>query len=459
MTIDKTIFRAYDIRGVVDQTLTEEAVEAIGQVFGTEALEKKETQVAVARDGRLSGPQLFTALTRGILSTGCDVIDIGAVPTPVLYFATRVLDTHSGIMITGSHNPPNENGLKMVIAEETLATHRITEIYDRIISHQIKKSNRPGRIESMTILPRYMDRILSDVKLAKPLKVVMDCGNGIGGVVAPSLYRKLGCEVIELYCDVDGRFPNHGADPSVMKNLADLQKAVKAHHADIGVAFDGDADRLGIVTNEGEIIMPDRVLMLLAIDVLSRNPHAKIIYDVKCTRNLQKVIKAHQGEPLMSATGHSLVKAAMIQHGALLAGEMSGHLFFKERWYGFDDGIYAGTRVLEILSKRSDTLADAFRELPNSMNTPELKLFIDDQEKFLFMDRLIKEAQFDNAKMITLDGLRVEFKDGWGLIRPSNTTPALILRFEADNQAALQRIQGLFRLALLKVNPQLNLPF
>lgn len=459
MLIDKTIFRAYDIRGVVDVTLTVEVVTNIGRAIGTEVQEKQNQTIIVARDGRLSGPKLLKALCDGILSTGCNIIDVGSVPTPVLYFATKILGTHSGVMLTGSHNPPNENGLKMIINGETLAQGRIQQLYERIQTQNFKQSREQGQIQTMPILPQYCDRILSDVKLSRPLKVVMDCGNGIAGVVAPELYQQQGCDVIPLFCDVDGHFPNHGADPSVAKNLVDLQKAVQAHQADIGVAFDGDADRLGVVTDEGEIILPDRVLMLLAIDVLSRQPQAKVIFDVKCTRNLGEIIKEHQGIPIMCATGHSLVKKAMIENEAALAGEMSGHLFFKERWYGFDDGIYAGARLLEILSKQSQKASEVFHALPNSINTPELKLPMSDQEKFIFMDRLVKEAEFKDAEVITIDGIRVEFKDGWGLVRPSNTTPALILRFEANDEAALKRIQEIFRKELLKLNPRLLLPF
>lgn len=457
-SIPQEIFRAYDIRGIVDQTLTPEIVYTIGLAIGSENLACGENKILVARDGRLSGPVLLKALIEGLQASGCDVIDIGMVPTPVLYFATYALSIPSGVMLTGSHNPANYNGLKIVIAGETLSDTRIQALYQRIQAQQLAQGH--GSFTTYAnIATDYVQRITSDVFLKKPLRVVIDCGNGVAGNIAPKLFQSLGCEVVELFCEVDGHFPNHHPDPSIPQNLEDLIVAVKQHHADVGLAFDGDGDRLGVITNTGEIIWPDRQLMLYAIDVISRNPGAMIIYDVKSTSHLETVIKQHGGQPLMWKTGHSLVKAKLRETGALLAGEMSGHTFFKERWYGFDDGLYTAARLLEILAATSKTCSELFAEIPNSINTPELKLPLAEEEKFNFMDLFKQQATFDNAQITTIDGLRADFADGWGLIRPSNTSPYLILRFEANDIAGLQRIQNLFREQLLKVQLDLLLPF
>jgi phosphomannomutase/phosphoglucomutase len=457
MKISPSIFRAYDIRGVVQETLTPDAVYAIGQAIGSEALARGQQQVVIARDGRLSGSKLSAALRDGLLASGRDVIDIGAVPTPVLYFAAHTLGTHSGVMLTGSHNPPEYNGLKIVLNGETLAEEAIQSLYQRIVDNDFTQGQ--GHYETRDIVPDYISRITSDLRLARSLKIVIDSGNGIAGAVAPKLFRALGCEVVELFCEVDGRFPNHHPDPGQPENLQDLTHSVLAHQADIGLAFDGDGDRLGVVTDNGEIIWPDRQMMLYAEDVLKRNPAATILYDVKCTRHLASVIDTLGGKPLMWKTGHSLIKAKMRETGALLAGEMSGHIFFKERWFGFDDGLYTAVRLLEILAADKRSASEIFKTLPNSVNTPELKLPMDDARKSDFMTELQQQAQFPQAVLNTIDGLRVDFSDGWGLIRQSNTTPCLVLRFEADTTEGLQRIQALFRTQLLALDAQLALPF
>ena len=460
MDIDPTIFRAYDIRGIVDQNLSADVVRLIGHAIGTETLACGEKTIFIGRDGRLSGPELSKSLAEGITASGCDVVDLGMVPTPVLYFATHIFDTKSGVMLTGSHNPVNYNGLKVIIAGETLALNRIQKLYQRIVQNDFTSGN--GKIRKQNLIPHYMDRICGDVKVKRRLKVVIDCGNGVGGTLLPELYQRLGCDVDCLFCKIDGTFPNHHPDPSEIKNLQDLIAAVKHQRADIGLAFDGDCDRLGLITNEGENIWPDRELMVFAIDVLSRNPGAGIIYDVKCTSHLKDLILSYGGKPIMWNTGHSYIKEKIYaEPNAQLAGEMSGHMFFKERWYGFDDAIYAGARLLEIISRQTKTVGEIFRALPNSVNTPELRLPIDDQEKFTFMKKFTQQAQFSEGEIITIDGVRVNFPNygGFGLVRPSNTTPYLILRFEANTEAELQKIQDLFRKEILKINPDLKLPF
>lgn len=457
-SINPTIFRAYDIRGIVETELTSDAVYTIGLALGSEARDRGETTLIIGRDGRLSGPKLIKALTQGLLNSGCDVIDVGRVPTPVLYFATHTLSVRSGVILTGSHNPTNYNGLKMVLGGETLADGDIQHLYQRIQTGNFQIRDN-GTYKTAEIIPNYIQRITQDIKLKRPLKIVIDCGNGITGLVAPSLFKALGCEVIELFCEIDGNFPNHHPDPSVAENLIDLMEAVTKFQADVGLAFDGDGDRLGVVTNVGEIIWPDRQLMLYAIDVLSRNLDATIIYDVKSTYHLEKIIKQYGGQPIMWKTGHSFMKNKLKESGSLLAGEMSGHIFFKERWYGFDDGLYTGARLLEILANNQHTAEQLFAGIPNSVNTPELKLPIAEAEKFIFMQKFQQHANFADAKITTIDGLRADFADGWGLIRPSNTSPYLILRFEAETHASLDKIKTLFRQQILNLNPHIELPF
>ena len=455
--LPKEIFKAYDIRGIVDLSLTPEVVEAIGHAIGSEARAKNQDTIAIGRDGRLSGPALSQALARGIQKSGVNVIDVGMVATPMLYFATHHLGTHSGVMVTGSHNPPDYNGLKMVLAEDTLSGERIQELRMRIENNEL--THGAGSYHQQDIAEEYIKRITSDIKLARPMKVAIDCGNGVTGAFAGALYRGLGCEVTEFFCEVDGNFPNHHPDPSQPKNLLDLIKALESIDAEIGLAFDGDGDRLGVVTKEGKIIYPDRQLMLFAADVLSRNPGAEIIFDVKSTGHLAEWVKKHGGKPSMWKTGHSFIKARMKETGALLAGEMSGHVFFKERWYGFDDGLYAGARLLEYLSKQANISA-TLNGLPDATNTPELHILLLEGENYSLIKKLVAEAKFDNPReIIKIDGLRVEYKDGFGLMRASNTTPVLVLRFEAENKIALGRIQEDFRHVLRAAKPDIILPF
>ncbi|MCP5245625.1 MAG: phosphomannomutase/phosphoglucomutase [Burkholderiales bacterium] len=456
-SVPREIFKAYDIRGVVDKTLTIAHVEAIGHAIGSEARERGLTSIAVGRDGRLSGPSLSEALTRGILKSGVNVVDVGMVATPMLYFAAHEHCNYSGVMVTGSHNPPEYNGFKIVMGGETLAAESIQALRIRIDNNDLMHGD--GRYSQLDICDSYIDRIVDDVKLDRPMKIVVDCGNGVAGAFAPALYQKLGCEVTELFCDVDGTFPNHHPDPSVPANLRDVVHALANTDAEIGLAFDGDGDRLGIVTKKGNIIFPDRQLMLFAADVLSRNPKGQIIFDVKCTRNLAPWIEQHNGVPIMWKTGHSFIKAKLRETNALLAGEMSGHFFFKERWYGFDDGLYAGARLLELLSHR-ENIDSVLNNLPDSINTPELQIRVEEGENHILIAALQKNARFDSAqRVVTIDGLRVEYDDGFGLARASNTTPVIVLRFEAENEAALKRIQQDFRVNIQRVKPDAELPF
>jgi len=455
--ISPEIFKAYDIRGIVGKTLTPAAAELIGRAIGSQARAVAQTQVVIGRDGRLSGPDLSQALSRGLQASGVDVIDIGRVATPMLYFATHELNTGSGVMVTGSHNPPDYNGLKMMIAGETLAGDAIQQLRQRIEGGVFASGN--GAYSQMDVRESYLQRILGDVKLARSMRIVVDCGNGIPGAFAPELYRRMGCTVRELFCEVDGRFPNHHPDPSQPENLQDLIRVLASGEEELGLAFDGDGDRLGVVTKAGKINYPDRQLMLFAADVLSRNPGAEIIFDVKCTRNLFSWIRNHAGVPTLWKTGHSLIKGKMKETGALLAGEMSGHVFFRERWYGFDDGLYAGARLLEILSRQPD-IGAAFARLPDSVNTPELQIRLKEGENYALMAQMQKSATFQGAReIIRIDGLRVEYPDGFGLARSSNTTPVIVLRFEGDNPEALRRIQEDFRRVLSAAAPEAVLPF
>ena len=458
-TMASEIFRAYDIRGVVGKTLTSEVVKTIGRAIGTEARSLEQQTIAVGRDGRASGPELAEALIEGLRATGCDVVDVGEVPTPVLYFATHYLETGSGVMVTGSHNPPEYNGLKIMLAGETLFGDRITALRTRAMSGEFESGS--GNVESVDVTSEYIRRVTEDIPVAigNAFKVVIDCGNGVAGAVAPQLIRALGHDVTELYCEVDGSFPNHHPDPSVPENLKDLIAKVKENGADIGFAFDGDGDRLGVVDGNGAIIYPDRQLMLFARDVLSRNPGAEIVFDVKCTNRLPMVIEKLGGKPVMWKTGHSFIKGKLKETGAPLAGEMSGHIFFKERWYGFDDALYASARLLEILMGFKLPPAEVFKKLPKGIATPELRVNLEEGEHLAFMERLKRSSNFGEAKVITIDGLRVEFADSWGLVRASNTTPSLVLRFEGDNKEALIRIGGLFKKTLLEIDPNLKLPF
>jgi phosphomannomutase/phosphoglucomutase len=450
-----TIFRAYDIRGIVEQQLDQHLIYHLGLAVGTQIRRLGEQRVVVGADGRLSSPSLGQALIEGLSDSGCSVINLGAVPTPVLYFGIKVLDANSGIMLTGSHNPANYNGCKIVLGGKTLANEAIQSLYQTIVSQDYELGN--GTVESMNILSRYCQRICSDLQLARPLKVVIDCGNGIAGVIAPALFTELGCEVIPLYCEVDGNFPNHHPDPSKVENLVNLQVTVAQHQADLGLAFDGDGDRVGVITEQSQILLPDKLLMLFAEDVISRNPGAEIIYDVKCTRLLDSVIRKQGGIPTMYKTGHSLIKNKMLATGALLGGEMSGHIFFQERWYGFDDGLYSAARLCEILAAQTQPASLVFNRFPEDISTPEINISVSDITKFDLVRRL-QLGDYGNGRTSTIDGIRVDFDDGWGLVRASNTTSMLVLRFEGTDQAALQRIKALFQTQLYIVDPNLHIP-
>ncbi|SEI86257.1 phosphomannomutase/phosphoglucomutase [Paraburkholderia diazotrophica] len=463
--ISQSIFKAYDIRGVIGKTLDAETARSIGRAFGSEVRAQGGDAVVVARDGRLSGPELIQALSDGLRAAGVDVVNIGMVPTPVGYFAASVPLSLAGgerrvdscIVVTGSHNPPDYNGFKMVLRGAAIYGDQIQALYKRITDNRFESGS--GSYQDYDIADAYVERIVSDIELARPLKIVVDTGNGVAGGLAPRLFKALGCELVELFTDIDGNFPNHHPDPAHPENLQDVIRALKETDAEIGFAFDGDGDRLGVVTKDGQIIYPDRQLMLFAEEVLSRNKGAQIIYDVKCTRNLAKWVKDKGGEPLMWKTGHSLVKAKLRETGAPLAGEMSGHVFFKDRWYGFDDGLYTGARLLEILARVQDP-SKLLNGLPNSHSTPELQLKLQEGENFELIARLQKSATFPQAdQVVTIDGLRVEYPDGFGLARSSNTTPVVVMRFEADNDAALKRIQEDFRRVILAEKADAKLPF
>jgi phosphomannomutase/phosphoglucomutase len=454
LELDPEIFRAYDIRGITTSNLTEEVVYWIGRAFAGECAEHKQTRVAIGRDGRLSSPGLAASLGRGLTEGGMDVIDIGEVPTPLLYFATHALDTGTGIMITGSHNPPEYNGLKMMIGGVTLAETRITRLQQRITNNELGSGE--GDFEEIDIVPAYMERVLDNVALAQPMKVVVDCGNGVAGGIAPQLLEELGCEVVPLYCEVDGTFPNHHPDPAEPENLEDLMTVVAAEDADLGLAFDGDGDRLGVITRSGEIVWPDKLMMLFSQDIVSRNPGADIIFDVKCSRHLNNAISEYGGRPIMWKTGHSHIKAKMKETGALLGGEFSGHICFGERWYGFDDALYSAARLLEILAAQTATADEVFAQFPQTVATPELKIKTTEREKFEIMAKLEQSADFGEGTITSIDGIRVDFDDGWGLVRPSNTSPVLSLRFEADSTEALERVKAQFQEQLLAISPALT---
>ena len=462
--VDPSIFRAYDIRGVVGQDLDPQVARLVGQAVGSLLHERGLREIVVGRDGRLSGPTLVTGLIDGLRRAGIDVTDLGMVPTPLVYFACEWLRTGSGIALTGSHNPPDYNGFKIVVAGETLSGDAIAALGRRINEGRLHVAEAPGALQQRDVAGDYIQRIADDVQLERPLKVVADAGNGVAGDIAPRLLEAIGAEVIPLLCDVDGNFPNHHPDPSEPGNLQDLIQSVQRFDADLGVAFDGDGDRLGVVTREGRIIHPDRLLMLFASDVLQRNPGALVIYDVKCSGKLSDWILRNGGSPLMWKTGHSLIKAKMRETDAELAGEMSGHFFFHERWYGFDDGLYAAARLLEILAQREESPSEVFDELPDGIATPEIKVPVGEADAHALVERIVAEAQqdgspFEGVRLTMLDGLRADWSDGWGLVRASNTTPVLVLRFEAEDEAALARIQGVFRERLQALLPGAALPF
>jgi phosphomannomutase len=455
--IPATVFRAYDVRGVIGEQLDEHAFYTIAQAIACELKTLDRTQICLARDARLSSPILAAALKQGLLDSGIDVFYLGEVSTPIMYYATKTTGIDSGLMVTGSHNPANYNGIKMVLAGKTLVEADILGLYQRVLSKEVILGE--GKEQALPRTEDYIARIVGDIKIERPLRVVVDCGNGVAGNIIPHVLRQLGVDVIELYCEVDGSFPNHHPDPTVLENLEDLITEVAKHQADIGLAFDGDADRLGVVTNQGEVIWPDRLMMLYADHLLKAVPGATIVYDVKCSSHLNSVIRNAGGVPNMCPTGHSIVKGIMKQTHAALAGEMSGHIFFGNRWYGFDDALYSACRLLEIMGVSEQTVSQLFDAIPNSVNTPEIKIQISDDKKFEFMREFIKKAQFVDAEKVLIDGLRVEFPNGWGLVRASNTTPCLVARFEADSTEKLNEIQSLFKAALHAVDKSLDIPF
>ncbi|UOD50775.1 phosphomannomutase/phosphoglucomutase [Orrella daihaiensis] len=452
------VFKAYDIRGEVPADLNPAFALLLGRSLAARAKSANVNKIVIGYDGRFSSPDLAEALGRGIREGGVGTIELGMVPTPLVYFAAHHLGTGSGVAITGSHNPPQYNGFKMMLAGSTLYGDDISSLREDMARPKAVASI-PGQAEPIDIKPVYLDRVTSDIKLARPMKIAIDCGNGVAGVIAADLYRALGCEVQELFCDVDARFPNHHPDPAEPHNLQDLIQAVQAQDCELGLAFDGDGDRLGVVTRSGEIIWPDRQMILFARDILSRLPASQILFDVKCSRQLPLAIKQAGGEPLMCRTGHSLVKAKLAETGAPLAGEMSGHIFFKERWFGFDDGLYTGARLLEILSREADP-SSVLEGLPTAFSTPELKLEMKEGEPFALIDALKLNAKFSGAEAVsTIDGIRVDFADGFGLARPSNTTPVVVLRFEGETPTALDRIKSQFRDQLQALAPNARLPF
>ena len=457
--VDQNIFKAYDIRGIVDQSLNSEVVNVIGRAIGSEAQALGLKHLVVGRDGRHSSPEYSEALIAGILSSGCDVSDLGMVPTPVLYFASHHLATQSAVMVTGSHNPANYNGLKIILAGKSVAGDDLKALYRRMDQGDLLKGQ--GSQQQADVSEDYVQRIVDDIHLSRPMKIVIDCGNGVAGSIAPKLFRSLGCEVIELFCEVDGAFPNHNPDPSQPDNLQDLVEAVEQHGAELGIAFDGDGDRLGVVDTMGNTIFPDRMMMMFAQDVLLRMPGSVIIYDVKSTNLLGEEISRAGGEAVMWQSGHSVIKNKMLEMDAQLAGELSGHIFFKERWYGFDDGMYAAARLLELVCQDSleRTPTEIFAALPNRKSTPEILLAMDAADSKRFIAQIQQEGDFLDAQVTTMDGLRADYVNGWGLVRSSNTVPGLTLRFEGDTEADLAHIQALFKRQMLKIKPTLNIPF
>ncbi|MYB35054.1 MAG: phosphomannomutase/phosphoglucomutase [Gammaproteobacteria bacterium] len=457
MTIHREIFRAYDIRGIVDETLNTDSVHLIGRALGTEMQMLGSDTAAIGRDGRKSSPDFAEALCEGLISTGCDVIDIGMVPTPTLYHAASRISGGTGFQVTGSHNPSQYNGIKMMINQETLAGERIQDIKNQVLAMNF--SDGQGQYSSMDVRSAYIASILEDIQLKKTFKVVIDCGNGIVGSMAPEVFKSMGLEVIELFCEVDGDFPNHHPDPSVPENLEDLINTVRKSGADLGFAFDGDGDRIGVVSATGQIIWPDRQMVLFSNAVLEQNPGAQIIFDVKCSQVLARSIARAGGEPIMWKTGHSFMKEKIKESGAPLAGEMSGHIFFNDRWDGFDDGVYAAARMCELLSEKAESPCQVFAAIPDTVNTPELKISLKEGEPLEIVEALVQSAVFANAKVSLIDGIRVDFEDGFGLVRASNTTPSVIMRFESTSRQALDSIIGRFRTELKKIRPDLDIPY
>ncbi|KTD49716.1 phosphomannomutase [Legionella quinlivanii] len=455
--VSPLVFRAYDIRGVIDENFNEDAFYSIGKALSVRMKALNRSSIFLARDGRLTSERLAEALKCGLLGSGIDVIELGAVSSPVLYYATHLPQADSGLIVTASHNPAEYNGIKMVLAGKTLTKSEIMDLYQIIQNGQYIEGQ--GKSSFLNILDAYADLVVSNVHVARPFKIVVDCGNGIAGPLVPKVLERLGCEVIPLHCEVDGHFPNHHPDPTIEENLTELKDTIRKHQADIGLAFDGDADRLGVITETGEMIWPDRLMMFYARDLLKKTKNATIVFDVKCSSFLTRIIEQGDGVAQMCPTGHSIVKSVMEEKGAILAGEMSGHLFFKDRWFGFDDALYSACRLLELLSQSPLSPSQQFAQIPISVNTPEIKIPMAEKDKFLFMQEFEKKAEFPKGRVIGIDGLRVEFSNGWGLLRASNTTPCLIARFEAEDENALELIKTLFRKQINQINPGLELPF
>ncbi len=451
MELNDNIFRANDIRGVAFEDLSQDVVFALGKALGSESINRQEDDFIIGRDGRVSSPQLFEWLSEGVLSSGCNVTDIGIVPSPVFYHSTFNLNSSSGVVITGSHNPADYNGFKILFHNNSTSSQEIQSIKKRIKEQDFLTGK--GNIKSLDVLESYVEKVTNDVELYRPLNISIDCGNGAAGVVAERIYKDLGCEVEGLFCDLNGKFPNHHPDPSRPENVKDLIQSVLKNHSEIGLAFDGDADRLGVIAPSGEMIFPDMQMILFSEHILKKNPNSKIVFDVKCSKLLEEAILKSKGTPIMSKTGHSFIKSMMREEGAILGGEMSGHIFFNDRWPGFDDGVYAGARMLEILS--SSEGEDVFRALPKLVSTPEINIETSDEEKFSIIDNFMKMSNFEDGKIIDIDGIRVEFDNGWGLLRASNTSPVLVLRFEADSSEALSNIQERFKDTLYKIEPSL----
>ena len=454
MKVNSEIFRAYDIRGIFERELSQDLIYKIGQAVGSQVLDENSKQIYVGRDGRISGKEVSDRFIEGILATGCDVIFIGLVHTPLLYFATFEGVTKNGVMITGSHNPKEYNGFKIVINNSSLKEDDIQNLKLKIEQSDFKVGS--GKLSKESFNETYVKKISTKINIKNKLKIVLDCGNGSGGVLGPEILRNYSSELIELFCEVDGNFPNHHPDPSEPKNLSKLIETVKKENADLGIAFDGDGDRLGVIDSEGEMIFPDRYLALMAEDILRKNKSGKIVFDVKCSKQLEQIIRRNNGMPIMTKTGHSFIKSEITRTGAILGGEMSGHIFYNDNWYGFDDGIFASLRLLEILSTQNISTHEVFKKIPKMFSTPEIKISIKDAEKFRVVEELKNNFKPEGYNSILLDGLRLEEEDSWGLIRASNTTPALVLRFEANTEKKLMQIKELFQNALLKIDDKLN---
>ena len=457
MKVNSEIFRAYDIRGIVDEALTEEGIFQIGKAIGSYILSEGRSSVLTARDGRISGPRLLNKFQKGVMSSGCNVVDIGEVPTPLLYFSTFKTNISDGVMLTGSHNPKNYNGLKIVIDKRSMTSAKIKKIKSMIEEESFMDGS--GKLTSLDIKEDYLKELQEKIKINSKMKVCLDCGNGIGGVIAPHAFKLLGLDVIELYSEVNGNFPNHHPDPSDPKNLKDLQKKVLETNSDLGIALDGDGDRVGLIDNKGDIIFPDAYMMLLAEDLLRKKSKGSIVFDVKCSTNLEKIIKNFNGTPIMSRTGHSYIKSKIIETNALLGGEMSGHIFFNDDWYGFDDAIYSALRMIEVLSKNKLTPHEVFNSYPKHFSTPEINLKVPEEVKFKIIDELKTLINSSGYILIDIDGIRLENENSWGLVRASNTSPNLVLRFEGKTESDLLEIKNYFKQILSKIEFDFQLDF